>query len=231
MSTLRLQLSSSDIEHLPPVTPRRLRRYGETPRDRNGIHRPRFESGEVDKNRVNMGRPPPIRMLTSKIRHHVLSPDDDIIDLTLTSPEGEKSDVAPSRPSDTNGTNRYLARDKQARPASSSTGAEKMLPLFVDDSDEDEVPPDDPFALDDGAILTLCVFLLSCRARRIETWKTGTSLAARKSPSAGCPMRTHLALPSPPLPDAAFQEHCLPIAQRPIPKTTRRSQQYSSPSL
>lgn len=101
-----------------------------------------------------------------------------------------------------------------------------MLPLFVDDSDEDEVPPDDPFALDDGAILTLCVFLLSCRARRIETWKTGTSLAARKSPFAGCPLRTLSALP-----DAAFQEHCLPIAQRPIPKTTRRSQQYSSPSL
>ncbi|KAI0719123.1 SprT-like family-domain-containing protein [Cerioporus squamosus] len=44
-----------------------------------------------------------------------------------------------------------------SRPASNPKAAAKMLPLFVDDSDEEEDcrVPDDPFAVDDGAILTL----------------------------------------------------------------------------
>ncbi|RPD58434.1 hypothetical protein L227DRAFT_505373 [Lentinus tigrinus ALCF2SS1-6] len=155
--TFNSQPSLSDVEHLPPVTPRRLLRYGETTKGRNVALDSRSESENADEAHIDADKALPVR--TPKARRRAPSPDDDVIDLTLSSPESEKSDVEPQdtySQSETRATKSSPTASRQtSRPIPG--GTEKMLPLFLDDSDEEEQirVPGDPFALDDGAILTL----------------------------------------------------------------------------
>ncbi|PIL30889.1 hypothetical protein GSI_07058 [Ganoderma sinense ZZ0214-1] len=153
--------SDSEPEELPPVTPRR--RHGQGPYTARRI----VLSSDEDSAPENETRTP--RGATCQQSPRVL--DDDVIDLTLSSPESANAQspvLSPTKPtvqSKKGGKGKTLKTTIGPRtPAKAPDG---MLPLFLDDSEserEDDPEPGrrsddeegyDPFSVDDGAILVL----------------------------------------------------------------------------
>nr|VWP01090.1 Eukaryotic-type serine/threonine kinase (Serine/threonine protein kinase) [Ganoderma boninense] len=154
--------SESEPEDLPPVTPRR--RHGQ------GSHTARriVLSSDEDFASENETRTP--RRPAGRQPPRV--PDDDVIDLTLSSPESASAQSpvpSPTKPAvllKKDGKGRTLKTTPDPRtPAKKPDG---MLPLFLEDSeserddgqeldrDSDKAGIDrDPFSGDDGAILVL----------------------------------------------------------------------------
>ncbi|KAM5531516.1 hypothetical protein V8D89_014841 [Ganoderma adspersum] len=182
--------SDSEPEELPPITPRR--RHGQTPHTRRIVLSSDEESGSVNETRTPRGpagRQPP------KIL------DDDVIDLTLSSPEstGAESPVpSPVKrtvsPKKKIGKGTPLNATKSARPPAKEPDG--MLPLFLDDSEsehEDGQEPDrdsdqeggpyDPFSVDDGAILVLDEPRSAQKPIRRPTPSSSTSIAVVPGPS------------------------------------------------
>lgn len=121
------------------------------------------DEGEIVERAASDGGPP----TTPAACRRRLPLDDDIIDLTESSPEPEPrrheiqdagSPLDSSKPKEDT-----KEKEKGKGRAASSTNlaaeeAENVSPLFVDDSDEEEGNAlDDPFALEDGSILVLYV--------------------------------------------------------------------------
>ena len=83
----------------------------------------------------------------------MVSDPDDIIDLSLTSPESDKSEGKPP----SKATNPPKPRPR-SRPQDKSDSGVAMIPLFVDEEEsgeEDGTPLEGPSYEDDGAILVL----------------------------------------------------------------------------
>nr|VWP02555.1 Oligopeptide transporter OPT-like protein [Ganoderma boninense] len=151
--------SESEPEDLPPVTPRR--RHGQGPRR---IVLSSDEDSASENETRTLRRPPG--------RQPPRVPDDDVIDLTLSSPESANvqspvsSPTKPTVHSKKDGKGKTLKATPDPRmPAKEPDG---MLPLFLEDSESDrddgqELDRDsdkacrdrDPFSGDDGAILVL----------------------------------------------------------------------------
>ncbi|KAI0367519.1 hypothetical protein BV20DRAFT_1024402 [Pilatotrama ljubarskyi] len=83
-----------------------------------------------------------------------LPPDDDIIDLTISSPESEGQVSRKAGPSVIPARRKDDSTKGKTTERSAAEEAENTIPLFVDDSDDDVIP-DDPFAEDEGSILVL----------------------------------------------------------------------------
>ncbi|KAI0762579.1 SprT-like family-domain-containing protein [Fomes fomentarius] len=136
-------LSGSDSEDMPPVTPRKP-----SSRVRNVVLSSDCESEDAQEEYVDFDDTPAKRT-PGKKRHPI--DESDVIDLTLTSSESEGEKFAVSGPDNSTPT-----KNKLVRPVPQD--AEKLVPLFLDNSgtDEDEAPRfNDPFSVDDGSILIL----------------------------------------------------------------------------
>ncbi|KAI1786310.1 SprT-like family-domain-containing protein [Ganoderma leucocontextum] len=149
--------SDSESEELPPVTPRR--RHGHSRRIVLSSDEESDAASETRTPRAPAGRRPP-RIL-----------DDDVIDLTLSSPESTKLPVPPSStkpavPSKKSGKRTATKTTQGVRPPTKEPDG--MLPLFLGDSEsehEDGLELDrgsdregfayDPLSADDDAILIL----------------------------------------------------------------------------
>ncbi|KAI0666249.1 SprT-like family-domain-containing protein [Trametes maxima] len=149
----------NDADEVLPVTPRGKRKALRTPRTRGIIVSSDDEDDRAGCPKQLAAGPP----LTTPVARRKSPLDDDIIDLTVSSPEPEEPQSRPgSRSPMVEEDGRSKAQpseddadvDIERRPRSDDE-AEKVIPLFVDDDSDDDATPDDPFALDDGSILVL----------------------------------------------------------------------------
>ncbi|KAI0358947.1 hypothetical protein OH77DRAFT_1420449 [Trametes cingulata] len=124
------------------ATPKRKQKQCQTPRARRVV----VSSDSEDETRA--------ATTPAMTRRRPLPPEDEIIDLTISSPEQEDSKPRNAGPSIVPIRLKGDTTKGKATEQSAAEEAERTLPLFADDSDDD-AKPDDPFAEDDGSILVL----------------------------------------------------------------------------
>ncbi|KAI0651442.1 SprT-like family-domain-containing protein [Trametes meyenii] len=150
----------NDADEVFPLTPRGKRNVLRTPRTRGIV----LSSDDEDDCAGCLGKQPvadsPFAVPVARRKSPL---DDDIIDLTVSSPESEGESQPKLR--------RFPRAEKLEDPKSqlsedsvdagaerqprARSEAEETIPLFVDDDSDDGTLPEDPFALDDGSILVL----------------------------------------------------------------------------